>query len=210
MTPAFRPLLKPLVLALSLAGAGPALAFQFESDFGVKGSFDTTVSYGISVRASDRDPNLVGIMNGGTSRSVNEDDGDLNYKRNSPFANIIKATSDLELKYGRWGFFGRGSAFYDWTNMNKDSLGPTAIDRVGKNFVGLDGYLSASFEPFDKNLRLRAGRQVISWGESTLIPNGINVINPVDVSKLRVPGSELKEAFLPTQGVWGNRRSRRT
>ena len=51
----FRPLPKPLVLALALAGAGPAAAFQFDTDYGVKGSFDTTVSYGISVRASDRE-----------------------------------------------------------------------------------------------------------------------------------------------------------
>jgi hypothetical protein len=55
-----------------------------------------------------------------------------------------------------------------------------------------------------KNLRLRAGRQVISWGESTFIPNGINVINPVDLSKLRVPGSELKEGLIPTAGIWGS------
>ena len=61
-----------------------------------------------------------------------------------------------------------------------------------------------AFEPFGKNLRVRAGRQVISWGESTFIPNGINVINPVDLSKLRIPGSELKEAFLPTTGLWAN------
>jgi len=70
--------------------------------------------------------------------------------------------------------------------------------------VGLDGFVFASFEPWGKNLRLRAGRQVISWGESTFIPNGINVINPVDVSKLRVPGAELKEGFVPTAGAWGS------
>ena len=37
----------------------------------------------------------------------------------------------------------------------------------------------------------------MSWGESTFIQNSINVINPVDVSKLRVPGAELKEALTP-------------
>jgi len=204
MKSSYRPLVKPLALALALAGAGPALAFQFDMDYGIKGSFDTTISYGISVRASDRDPALVGIVNGGTQRSVNEDDGNLYYKKGDPFANVIKATSDLEIKWGKFGFFGRGTAFYDWENMRKDQLGDTAKDRVGKNAVGLDGYLYGSFEPGGKNLRVRVGRQVISWGESTLIANGINVINPVDLSKLRVPGSELKEAFLPTAGIWAN------
>jgi hypothetical protein len=45
---------------------------------------------------------------------------------------------------------------------------------------------------------------VISWGESTFIANGINIINPVDLSKIRIPGSELKEAFIPTTGLWGS------
>ena len=200
----FRPLLKPLAVSLAVAGMGPAFAFQFDLGNGIKGSFDTTASYGVSVRASSRDPALVGIANGGTERSVNEDDGNLNYDKNKPFANIAKATSELELKWKNFGFFGRGTAFYDFTNDGKSSLGPTAKDRVGKNVEGLDGFVSAAFEPAGKNLRLRAGRQVISWGESTFIPNGINVINPVDLAKLRVPGSELKEAFRPTAGLWGN------
>ncbi len=200
----FRPLLKPLVLALALAGAGPALAVQFDTDYGVKGSFDTTITYGISVRASDPDSALVGIVNGGTMRSVNEDDGNRNFEKNKPFANIVKATSDLELKWRNFGFFGRGTAYYDWTIMRKEGLGDTARDRLGKDYVGLDGFLYATFEPGGKNLNVRVGRQVISWGESTFIPNGINAINPVDLSKLRVPGSELKEAFLPTAGIWAN------
>jgi hypothetical protein len=41
----------------------------------------------------------------------------------------------------------------------------------------------------------------VSWGESTFIQNGINVINHFDVAALRVPGSELKEAFLPQEMV---------
>ncbi len=77
-----------------------------------------------------------------------------------------------------------------------DELGDTAKDRMGKNFVGPRRLLQAVFEPGGKNLRLRAGRQVISWGESTFIPNGINVINPVDLSKLRIPGLRA-EGGLP-------------
>lgn len=204
MTSAPRFPMKPLVLALALAGAGPALAFQFKMENGLTGSLDTTVSYGISVRAASRDPGLIGIANGGTSRSVNEDDGDLNYEKNHPFSNAIKATMDLELKYGRWGFFGRGTGFYDFENANNDKLGSTAKDRVGKNIIGLDGFVSGSFEPMGKNLRVRLGRQVISWGESTFISNGINVINPADQSKLRIPGAELKEALIPTTAAWAN------
>lgn len=204
MKMAFRPVAKPLAVAVALLGAPAAHAVQFDLPNDIKASVDTTLSYGVSVRASAREPQLVGIANGGTSRSVNEDDGDLNYERGRPFANIIKATTDVELKWRNFGFFGRGTAYYDFDLHDSNKLGPTGRDRLGKDIVGLDGFFSASFAPAGHTTRVRAGRQVISWGESTFIPNGINVINPVDLSKLRIPGSELKEAFIPTTGLWGS------
>ena len=201
---AFRPAAKPLAIAVALLGMPAAHAVQFELPNGIKASVDTTLSYGISVRAEERDPALIGIANGGTSRSTNEDNGNLNFDKNKPFANIVKATTDVELKWRNFGFFGRGTAYYDFDLHDSDKLGPTGRDRLGKDIVGLDGFFSASFSPMGHTTRLRAGRQVISWGESTFIPNGINVVNPVDLSKLRIPGSELKEAFIPTAGLWAS------
>ncbi|HEY2627548.1 MAG TPA: DUF1302 family protein, partial [Usitatibacter sp.] len=199
-----RPALKPLAIAIALAGTAPAYALQFEFDNGVKASVDTTISYGVSVRTESPEPSSIGITNGGTSRSVNDDDGDLNFKKGSPFANIVKATSDVEIKYKNWGFFGRGTAYYDFDLHDSNKLGPTGRERLGQDAVGLDGYVYGSFEPWGNNLRFRAGRQVISWGESTFIQGGINVINAVDLSKLRIPGSELKEALLPTSAIWAS------
>ena len=204
MNSAIRPALKPLVLALCLGGAGSAHALQFSWDNDLKVNLDTTISYGISIRAESRDYALVGIANGGTSRTVNEDDGDLNFEKNKAFANIVKATSDLEIKWRNFGFFGRGTAYYDFDLHDSNKLGPIGQDRLGSDVVGLDGFVYANFDPWGHKLRVRAGRQVISWGESTFIPNGINVINPVDLAKIRVPGSELKEAFVPTAGAWGS------
>ena len=48
---------------------------------------------------------------------------------------------------------------------------------------------------------VRIGRQVLSLGESTFIPNGVNVVNSANLSKLRTPGAELKEALLPVNLV---------
>jgi hypothetical protein len=201
---AFRPAAKPLAFAVAMLGAAPAFALQFEFENGLKANVDTTVTYGVAVRTQGPDPSLIGIANGGTSRSVNEDDGDLNYKKGSPFANVIKATTDVELKWKNFGVFGRGTCYYDFDLHNSDKLGPVGRERLGKDCVGLDGFVSGAFEPAGKTLRVRAGRQVISWGESTFIANGINVINPVDLSKIRIPGSELKEAFIPTTGIWAS------
>ena len=196
---------KPLAAALAFALApASAVALQFEMNNGVRVNLDTTITYGIAIRAQERDPSLIGIANGGTSRSVNEDDGDLNFDKGHPFANVIKATSEVEVKYRNFGAFARGTCFYDFDLHDSDKLGPIGRERLGKDCVGLDGYVYASFDPMGHTTRLRAGRQVISWGESTFIPNGINVINPIDLSKIRIPGSELKEAFIPTTGIWGS------
>ena len=44
---------------------------------------------------------------------------------------------------------------------------------------------------------MRLGNQVLSWGESVFIQNGVNIVNPVDVTKLRSPGAELRDALIP-------------
>lgn len=60
------------------------------------------------------------------------------------------------------------------------------------------------FDVGGRNLNLRLGKQVVNWGESTFIINGINVINPVNVTRLRMPGSELREGLIPTTMAWAS------
>ncbi|MDH3869620.1 MAG: DUF1302 domain-containing protein, partial [Desulfuromonadales bacterium] len=188
----------PLLLVM-LCGA-PAAAFQF--DFGeVEGSLDSTISYGMSWRMSDQDKDIIGLANGGRAYSVNGDDGNLNYDRDDAFSSLAKITSDLDLRYDNFGLFLRGSAFYDFENYDEDrertQLSDDAKDLVGRDAELLDAYIWGNFELGDMPAQLRVGDQVLSWGESTFIQNGINIINPFDVSKLRVPGAELKEGLVP-------------
>jgi len=200
----FSLMLKPLAFATLCALGGTAQAIQFNWEDAITGSVDTTLSYGVALRAAPRNINLYGIANGGNSRSVNDDDGNLNYDNNELYSNLAKASMDIEAKWKNWGVFLRGYGFYDWVNARNGKLGPEGTKDIGKNWVGLDGFVSASFEPMEKNLRLRFGRQSISWGESTFIPGGINVISPVDVARLRTPGAEVKEAQLVTTGLWAS------
>jgi hypothetical protein len=197
--------MKAIVLAVGFAVAGSASAMKlaFDNDE-MSGSFDTTISAGVSVRTQAQDLSLIGIANGGTSRSVNEDDGNRLYDKNKTFSELLKVNHELELKYGTWGVFLRGMYFVDFAARRNYDLGPIARDRLAEDAEMLDAFVTKSFDVNGKNLRFRAGKQVISWGESTFIPNSINVINPVDVSKLRTPGSELKEAFIPTISLSGS------
>ncbi|MGC4075122.1 MAG: DUF1302 domain-containing protein [Nibricoccus sp.] len=178
-----------------------AVSFDWQ---GLTGSFDSTLSVGGIYRLENPDPEFYGLANGGRQNSVNADDGNLNY-REGWASQVFKGTHDLELKYRNFGAFVRGTYFYDVENKDGDRartpLSDDALDRVGADAQWLDMYLRGEFTVAGRSLDLRFGRQVLSLGESTFIPNGINVINPVEVSKLRVPGSELREALLPVNMV---------
>ncbi len=193
--------LKTLVLAaLALSWAVPGVAFQFTLG-DVQGNLDTTLSYGLSWRMEDPDKDLIGLQEGGNAYSHNFDDGNLNYDKGDLISNTAKITSELALDYNNFGLFVRGSAFYDFENYDGDrertELSSGALDLVGRDAELLDAYVSWDFAAGDVFGQVRVGDQVLSWGESTFIQNGINVINPFDVSKLRVPGAELKEGLVP-------------
>jgi hypothetical protein len=136
--------------------------------------------------------------------SVNRDDGNLKYDKGDAFSNAIKITSELSLKWGNWGAFTRATYFYDFENASRDDLTDAAKEKVGEDFRLLDAFIYHDFTIGDHKGSFRVGRQVVSWGESTFIQNGINVINPIDVGRLRTAGSELKEAFLPIDMLWGS------
>jgi hypothetical protein len=84
-----------------------------------------------------------------------------------------------------------------WTLQNLSAWRAIAASSSSTTIFG-------SFQAGDSPLELRAGNMVLSWGESTFIQNGINVINPFDVTALRKPGSEVKEALLPVGMVYAN------
>ncbi|PLX90220.1 MAG: DUF1302 domain-containing protein, partial [Desulfuromonas sp.] len=191
-------------LVVSVLFAVSSFAFQFE--YGeLQGSLDSTLSYGSTWRVNDQDPDLIGTAAGGNARSVNFDDGNRNYGEGM-ISKVFKLTSDLEMSFRNVGLFARGTAFYDFINetgnRNKMPLTDEALDLVGSDADLLDSYVYADFDLGDMPLQIRVGDQVVSWGESTFIQNSINAINPVNVSAIRLPGAELKEALTPEGMVW--------
>lgn len=170
------------------------------------GSLDTTLSAGQSTRVQKIDRDLIGLANGGSAFSTNGDNGNLNYSNRGTFSFIGKFTTELELNYKNFGIFFRGNGFRDLRSDETDRtrLTGTADRLVVSNANVLDLYGWADFELGNKPLQIRVGEQVLSWGESTFIQNSINTINPVDVSKLRTPGSELRDALLPVGIAWAS------
>ena len=217
---AIRPMkVHALTVALLALTATSAQAIEFNNGEW-SGSFDTTISYGASWRVSDLDPENVGkayfdplnsTLTNAERRasigrwSVNGDDGNRNYPDGGDLiSHTIKLTSELDLRWKNYGGFARFTAFYDFENADQDFLSKEAEKRVGKDIRLLDLYVWGENEVGSRFLNWRLGRQVVSWGESTFIQGGINVINPVDVSRLRVAGAELKEAFEGVSMLFGS------
>lgn len=181
----------------------PAHGIDFQNEAGtLRGSWDTTLSYGQAWRIEDRDCRLIANANGGCGRSANGDDGDLNYPQGL-FSRAAKIVSEFGLNYEDVGLFVRGAALYDFDVMG-DNTARTRLSDSAKQLVGsyerlLDAFVYWKFGEGATQGELRLGRQVASWGESTFIQGGINVINHFDVAALRVPGSELREGFMPQE-----------
>lgn len=159
---------------------------------------DTTLSYGNSLRVQTADDSAIGIANGGTANSVNADNGNLNYGQGS-FSSIGRFVTEIDGSYKNMGIFVRANGFYDQRagDTDRTRLNSKAERLVKDNINLLDAYAWADFNVGNMPMSVRVGEQVLSWGESTFIQNGINVINPFDVSKLRTPGSEIRDALRP-------------
>jgi hypothetical protein len=207
-----------LAVVAALASATPAHAVNWAWG-SWNGSWDNTVSYGISWRGEDPDPSLIGKGNGGTGEAILTDDGTLNFESGDIFSNIIKGTSEVELSNDQFGVFGRIKYWYDFELENSkmphghspNGYQPDARLNDGDfadwaKFSGielLDLFVYGYFDLGDMPLDLRLGRQVVNWGEATFI-QGINVLNPIDVSAFRRPGAEIKEGLLPVALLYGN------
>ena len=185
-----------------------------------------------SVGKSNNLQNNIDWMNGGLpqadvwampgSYSTNGDLGNLNYDSGESFSRMLKGNHELDITYsndvGDFGVFVRGMYFYDFEMMDSSrpythpvtgkELSPCdddeAKDEVCRDVRLLDAFVYADFYVGDTPVSIRVGDQVIGWGESTLISHGISEINPVDLARLKAPGAELKEAFIPFGAVWAS------
>lgn len=192
----------PLAVSLASTLAGPAFGVSFNIGE-IEGQFDSSLSVGASWSTAKPNENLIGVNNGGKGLFATSDDGHLNFKRGETFSKIFKGIHDLELKYGDTGVFVRGKYWYDFELKDEHREFKDISDsnrKEGAQSSGgqiLDAFVYHNYSIADQPGSVRLGKQVVSWGESTFIGNGINSINPIDVAAFRRPGAEVKEGLIP-------------
>ena len=146
---------------------------------------------------------------GGYSGSINTDDGRLNFDKGDLTSGIVKATVDIQASVGNFRAFSRVSGFYDAVLDNESSYERRGMYESGysdgvRHIDLLDAYVDYESSFMGNAFLIRAGKQVINWGESTFVLGGNSVFSPIDVAALQRPGAEIKEALLPVEAIYGS------
>lgn len=149
---------------------------------------------------------------------INSDDGDRNFKRGSLINNRVSMLGELLFRGEDHGALVRGDVFYDSVyrgrndnrsveTINKrsndvDEFSESASYRSGRRARLLDAFVYTDFDVGeDAQVSLRAGQQVVAWGESLFFGGVALAQGPADGARANVPGADTKSILLPVNQV---------
>ncbi|WP_445400768.1 DUF1302 domain-containing protein [Zobellella sp. An-6] len=179
--------------------------------------WDNTVRYNLAQRVDGQDDTITG--------SLNNNDGDRNFDKNSIVSNRLDLLSEFDFIYNRdHGFRISAAAWGDdaYNHIDNDSAtGSNHLDagqpaaglsrttqRYNRGVSGewLDVFAFTRLDIGDAPLYLKLGQHTMYWGESLFlggVTNGIAYAqSPLDIAKgLSIPGAEAKELFRPLNNL---------
>lgn len=178
--------------------------------------YNAVLGYAAAVRTETQDDVLInGPVDPTTGLPVtaNVDDGNRNFSRGALINNRASLLAEMEFSAGAFGAVLRGDAFIDQAyrrrndndspqTVNKegapDRFSDAARARSGERVRLLDAYAYGDWALDERTyLSLRAGRQVVAWGESLFFSGMASAQGPVDATRANVPGVALKNILLP-------------
>ncbi|THG83124.1 DUF1302 domain-containing protein [Pseudomonas sp. A-1] len=203
-----------LAAAIAMASGAAHAGETIEFDNGATLDWTITANYGIGMRTESPDSALIdGPL------TINMDDGNRNFDKGSLVTNRVGALAELILRKDDYGAVLRASTFYDDVyHQSNDNDAPGRVNKFGahdeftsdaKRYSGgrsriLDAYLFSGWRTEGgQSIDVKAGRHVVSWGESLIFPGVSGAQSPVDVVKASLPGIEAKEVLLPIGQVSG-------
>lgn len=198
-----------LIAGLSATAPASAAEWKFGNvDFNMK----STLSAGAGMRLSNPKASLIAVANGGTDTTAaaeNFDDGNLNFKRGDLFTTSVRMLHEIDASWENYGAFVSVGYFYDFINNSETSTRRTDLSKATRSLAGrridlYDAYIYGDFDVGGRPLTVRLGNQMINWGEALFRPGGISQTNAVDVGKLVTPGTNIREAYLPSPMIYAN------
>ncbi len=159
------------------------------------------------------------LMTPADPNTMNADDGNRTVGKNGTISNRLGAVVDVNLAKDDYRAFVRLSGVYDdalhhgndnHSQATFNSFAPS--NRYGsevRELVGgrtrlLDAYAQGRWKLADDAaypLTVKVGRQVLAWGEGLYYTGIGGSMNPQDGYKAQIPGTPIKEMFLPSEQV---------
>ena len=202
---------------LGLVFSGMAWGFEpVEFDNGAVLDVSAQFSWINMKRLSGPNPLLMDPTN---SAAFNADDGNRTVGRHGTISNRLGAVVDVNLAKDEYRAFARFSSVYDdalhhgnanhspatFNAMTPSSRYGTEVrELVGGRTRLLDAYAQGRWKLGDDAaypLTVKVGRQVLAWGEGLYFMGIGGSMNPQDGYKAQIPGTPIKEMFLPSEQV---------
>ena len=150
----------------------------------------------------------------GLPTTANFDDGDRNFKQGSLINNRFSGISEIEFSHDNFGAVFSGDGFYDQVYHHpNDNDSPATVNKTGPNnrftdgaryydgkrFRLLEAYGYGDWNLWDSeaSLDIRAGKQLVAWGEALFFTGIALAQSPTDATKAFIPGVEVKDILLP-------------
>ncbi len=191
----------------------PAHAADIELAGG-KLSIKGSLTAGLAYRTVSRDTDLLADVNSslvgvrGTSLTPttgrNQDDGNLNFDKGDPVAQVINGYLSLEYASGAYGARASAKAWYDyttakgdhpWGNIPNGYRPDAALSDAGAQMrarfggVVLDNlYVNGRHRMAGMPLEWSLGWQKLDWGNRYIVVGGLRDLNPIDIPALTRPG----------------------
>lgn len=191
----------------ALVAATPAFAGEtITFDNGVNLDWGLTATYTLSSRLMG--PNALIASDAGAN------DGDNNFSKGSLTADQIDALLETKLYKGKTGFVFSAETFYnDVYHRSNSNAGPINTYGPANQFSSatryyeggysrpLDAYGYTTFDMGTARATVRAGQEVVSWGEALYFPGISLAQGPADGTKAGIAGTETKDVLLPEDQI---------
>jgi hypothetical protein len=91
-----------------------------------------------------------------------------------------------------------GRYFTNGAQVNSRRSDGEELREAGTDLQALESYFFGNIDVMGHNVTLKLGRQIVNWGESTLLAiNSVNNANPVNANNVFRVGTLTEEAFTP-------------
>jgi len=203
--------LRAIAIAVAASWAASAGAFVIESD-----NPDLSIRWDNSIRVNG------GVRVEGRDSAITSnpafDESDYKFDKSDMYAKRVDLLSEFDIGWKRrFGVRLSGSAWYDHAYNDDKVIGNPAFAALGTSYDNaryssftnryhnglsgeiLDAFAWANLEAGEMPVSIKAGRFSSFWGNSLFFAGGIaRGQQPIDGRKAAsVPGSEVKELFLP-------------